>query len=452
MYLRSSIASWPDEARHDDGPGLVPSVPARRLLLLQGPVGPFFRHLAAELHARGHTIDRVRFNAGDTMFSGPLPGGGKLYDYREGAALWEDWLDAHLRATPTDAVVLFGSERPQHRTARRVAASLGIPVVAMEEGYVRPGYVTVERDANNWRSPLAGRLPPEGRPERRTPGLDLAGGSFWPMVRWAFLYFGWRNVAQRSRQSELFHKARPNHREAPRWVRNAWRRATRRDRVVPRLLGELKGRYDLVPLQVADDAQLLEAARGWDNRRLIVATIASFAAHAPADRHLVFKVHPLERGHTRDHRLVRRVAAMHGLRDRVHCIMSGPLGPITRNARGMVVINSTSGLTAIAERKPLLVLGHAIYRNPALARCGEGPRSMDPFWTDEYRGDERLARHYGAWLVREALVPGDFYRSDAMERTARNVADRALAIVAAAQEEHSAARTSERVVPFPIRA
>ena len=81
----------------------------RRVLLLQGPAGPFFQRLAVALDARGVTVDRVRFNPGDAMFCRAMPGAGQLYDYREGRDVWADWLDAHLRATPTDAVVLFGA-------------------------------------------------------------------------------------------------------------------------------------------------------------------------------------------------------------------------------------------------------------------------------------------------------------------------------------------------------
>ena len=457
----------------NDGPASASVVPfpvpaprpkGGRVLLLQGPVGPFFGRLAETFAARGLAVDRVRFNAGDAMFSrsssrfsirssrraasspeSSVPGL-RLFDYREGRALWGEWLDAHLRAHPPALIVLFGAERPQHRIARRVAAERGVPVVSLEEGYQRPGYVTVERGANNWRSPLAGQLPPERMKEPRQ--RPLSGRSFWWMVRWGFLYFGWRNLAARGRQRELFHKQRPSWHEAPLWARNAWRRIVRTDPVVPRLTGELKGRFDLVPLQVSDDAQLKAAARGWTNRRLIVAAIASFAARAPEDRHLVFKVHPLERGHTADHKVVARLAAMHGVSDRVHCIMSGQLGLITRAARGMIVINSTSGLTAISHRKPLLVLGHALYRNEALARCGEGPRSIDAFWTDDFVGDERLARHYAPWLVRNALVAGDFYDPAVMDETARNVAARALNIARRARE---AGARPEGVAPDDAR-
>jgi capsule polysaccharide modification protein KpsS len=44
-----------------------PAAP-RHALLLQGPVGPFFRRLADELCARGTAVSKVNFNPGDSLF------------------------------------------------------------------------------------------------------------------------------------------------------------------------------------------------------------------------------------------------------------------------------------------------------------------------------------------------------------------------------------------------
>ena len=41
----------------------------RNLLLLQGPMGPFFARLAAVLRTRGQTVSKVNFNGGDEWFS-----------------------------------------------------------------------------------------------------------------------------------------------------------------------------------------------------------------------------------------------------------------------------------------------------------------------------------------------------------------------------------------------
>ena len=40
----------------------------KRVLLLQGPVGPFFRRLATLLRAAGAEVHKVNFNGGDCLF------------------------------------------------------------------------------------------------------------------------------------------------------------------------------------------------------------------------------------------------------------------------------------------------------------------------------------------------------------------------------------------------
>ena len=485
-----------------------------RALLLQGPVGPFFGKLADALEAEGLGVDRVRFNSGDRLFSSPLrPAGRRVIDYREGRDAWAGWLRALMMRNEYRVVVMFGGERPAHAVAREVADSLGVPVVSLEEGYFRSGYVTVEARGNNARSPVARILPPgyrerpddagaaaeagspadatgtretpaaepvhePGREPRHEPGrepaprdpfasapepLEVRGGFYW-MCWFGFLYFGMRNLWRRGLEKELDHKHRKSWSEVVYWWRNLgrWLADVARERLgAPerrrtRLLRALDGRFDLVPLQVSDDAQLgAWSSHGWTNRRLIEAAIESFARCAPRGRHLVFKIHPLERGHTRDHLLVRLFAREWGVGDRVHTIMGGPLSDATQAARGMIVINSTSGLSALAHAKPLLVLGRAIYRHPSLARCGTGSADIDAFWTDDFVADRELRIAYRNWLVRRCLVPGDFYAPHAMRATARNVARRAIALARAAAERASRPDAGERAdivrLPAPVR-
>ena len=61
---------------------------------------------------------------------------------------WTNWLHQFLAFGDFDTIVLFGSERPAHAIARTIAAEIGIDVISSEEGYVRPGFVTVETGGN----------------------------------------------------------------------------------------------------------------------------------------------------------------------------------------------------------------------------------------------------------------------------------------------------------------
>jgi len=59
-------------------------------------------------------------------------------------AEWPACLRRLLTQHRTDCIVLFGQSRLYHRDALAVAAEAGIPVVVLEEGYFRPGFVTME--------------------------------------------------------------------------------------------------------------------------------------------------------------------------------------------------------------------------------------------------------------------------------------------------------------------
>ena len=408
-----------------------------RVLLLQGPVGPFFNHLSRAFEALGYEVDRVRFNSGDRLFT-PFARffSRRVIDYSESGESWPTWLRGVLTSNDYEMVVLFGGERPAHREAREIAKALNIPVIALEEGYVRSGYVTVERGGNNAASPLAGFVPQDGDETVKLTTSIPSRGFAW-MCWFGFLYFGMRNLWVRGHERDLFHKAkRRSWIEVARWPATlllwiAYRLRLSDDKAtIERLIRDHSRSYDLVPLQVVDDAQLGAAARGWSNRELIERTIESFATSAPEDRQLVFKVHPLERGHSRDHLLIRSLAREWGVGDRVHCLLAGPLSDLTIHSRGMIVINSTSGLSAITHGRLLLVLGDAIYRHPALARCYEDERDIDRFWTDDHAPQPRLGVRYRNWLVEHALVPGDYYDVRVTSRTARNVAERAVELAA----------------------
>ena len=114
--------------------------PFRRLLMLQGPVGPFFRLLARHLRGQGVQVWKINLNGGDAVY---FPGPNALA-YRGKLEEWRAWLQDKLRELEIDSIALFGDCRVYHSMAIEAARDAGIPVFVFEEGYVRPDYVTVE--------------------------------------------------------------------------------------------------------------------------------------------------------------------------------------------------------------------------------------------------------------------------------------------------------------------
>ena len=115
------------------------------VLLLQGPLGPFFDRLARWLKANGTQVNRVALHAGDlhdckairpVTYKGPRDG-------------WGEYVRQLIARHGVDCIVLFGQSRYYHVIAREVAAESGIAVVVLEEGYFRPGFITMELDGVN---------------------------------------------------------------------------------------------------------------------------------------------------------------------------------------------------------------------------------------------------------------------------------------------------------------
>ena len=125
--------------------------PGRRsFLFLQGMASRFFATLGQSLAARGHAVHRVNFNAGDRVFW-PLPG---AIDFRGRPDQWPDRFADILVSRKVTDVILFGDCRPLHQAAIGVARAMQVPVHVCEEGYIRPHWVTFEREGVNGHSTL----------------------------------------------------------------------------------------------------------------------------------------------------------------------------------------------------------------------------------------------------------------------------------------------------------
>ncbi|MDP2610190.1 MULTISPECIES: hypothetical protein [unclassified Oceanobacter] len=395
-----------------------------KVLLLQGPVGPFFKRLQRYLTSEGMDVNRICFNPADLLYSCRK---NRIY-FSGGFIEWRRWLRKYLHVSRPDVIILFGSERPAHRIARQLAERLGIRVLSLEEGYIRPGFVTMEEGGNNASSPLAGVTPDVFfSPQERTTEVGVPYKSFGKMSRYGAMYYGIRTFLSIGAQKQLFHRRFHWWEECFRWGRNAYRRLAGQGNnfaTIQRLLEHWDKHFFLVPLQVSADSNMQAAALGWNSMRLISSSMRSFAVTAPLNTRLVFKIHPLERGHCDYLSFIAEEAQRLGVGDRVDIIDTGSLGLLARHAAGMITINSTSGLSAIHHGIPLLVIGKAVYANPVLAVCANGQPDFDHFWTCHYVAELSIRRGYLEWLKQEALVAGDFYVEDGITQACHGIAEK----------------------------
>ena len=392
------------------------------ILLLQGPVGPFFSELESALRAAGHLVRRVAFNAGDNLFSSRVRPPTRLsLNLNE----WESWLRFELTCNPTDCIVLFGSSRPAHKIARQIAHHFNIKVLSLEEGYLRSGYVTVELDGNNQHSRLTSWRSKNHQSidAGSVPSPMAMSSSFVAMSVWGAMYYLARDVFSTASDGYLFH--RPSERVVPlawRWCGHMARRGVARiiEFSAQRDLRRKPG-YILVPLQVSNDSQIQLAARGWTTQKLVDACLNSLAK-ADAHQRVVFKLHPLERENALITRLIHRKAKSLGLKaERFAVLNSGRIGELTANSSGIVVINSTSGFSALHHNKPLLVLGDAVFRHDEIATTGNSKEDIRIFFEHRQAKASDVIEQFFDTVKSQSLLSGDFYVSAGRKEAIRNI-------------------------------
>lgn len=377
----------------------------KRVLLLQGPVGPFFWRLAKDLRQAGAQVLKVNFNAGDWLF---FPRG--AFNYRGTMEAWPAWLEALLTRQKVDVVLLFGDCRPLHRVAHGIASQHGLEIGVFEEGYVRPDYITLERFGVNGFSQLP-RTPEyyHGKPPQ-VPKKRSVGNTYWPSVGCVFGYYTFGILGKPWFWRYRHHRPLTVLEMVPA-LRSVWRKLWYRwaERgIQTQLTAGWNQRYFLVPLQVYNDAQLTVHAQWSGVEHFIEHTLQSFARHAPADTLLVFKHHPMDRGYNDYSSLIRREARQAGIEARVGYIHDQHLPTLLDHARGVVVVNSTVGLSALLHDAPTKACGNAIYDMPGLTYQG----SLDQFWraAPDAKPDHRLFVRFRNHLVASTQLNGSFYR------------------------------------------
>lgn len=388
-------------------PGGWEEFAGRRILLLQGPVGPFFRRLAGVLRQAGAVaVHKVNFNGGDLFFHVR-----DSINYRGAMETWPQRLAEIIADLRIDTVFLYGDCREIHVPVRAAAKTHGVDVWVFEEGYVRPDFVTLERSGVNSLSPLP-RDPAFYRqlPDMELPAEKPVGNTFWYAACWAFLYY-LAAILLRPWYPRYRHHRPLSVREIVPWLRSPVRKAIYRMRernIMPLLCEAASKEFFLLPLQVSSDFQVRVHSNFESVASFIEHTVASFAAHAHPDHYLAIKHHPMDRGYHSYTRLIRELADRYALQDRLLYLHDQHLPTLLDHARGVVVINSTVGLSALVHQAPLAVLGEAVYALPGL--CFQG--NLDDFWSaaETFRPDPLLYKRFRAYLIRCTQLNGSFFR------------------------------------------
>jgi capsular polysaccharide export protein len=393
----------------------------RSFLVLQGTASPFFSRLAVALRGRGHTVRRVNFCGGDLVYSGK----GTAWNFAGRPHELPGWYANVVRTESVTDVLMFGDCREVHRHMHAVSQAHGLNVHVFEEGYVRPHWFTLERHGVNGRSKLS-RDPAWYLAERHvTPHRRIALPTGYNLHERVYHDIRYRaaNAVHRMRFPHYrSHRPQNGFVEYSGLAARALRQR-RYDREAEKATHELfeTGRpFYLFPLQLSPDSQIVHHSPFDNVRQALDMVLRSFAAHAPSYSCLVVKNHPLDTGLMDYRRYVRRLADDLAISSRVRFIDAGHLPALLNHARGVVVVNSTTGISALYHKRPLVALGTAMYCMPGLT----WQHGLDSFWEGGEAPDLKLFDAFLDYVIHHTQINGDFYTRTGIEMATAGTVER----------------------------
>lgn len=380
----------------------------KKVLLLQGPVGPFFKRLAEDINSLNADIYKINFNGGDWFFYPK-----NSINFRGSIENWPRFFSDFIEKYEIEMVILFGDCRDYHRIAHSIAGEKNIEIGVFEEGYVRPDYITFERFGVNGFSLLPRKRDFYDILEVKDTiisDVNFVGNTFWYAAWYASLYYCF-SVFLRPLFRYYVHHRPLELSESVNWMKAFWRKWLYKynERGIQHtLITQNKKNYFLAPLQISTDAQIHKHSDFSSVEVFIKRIISSFSAHAPKKMLLIIKHHPLDRGYHDYSGLILRLSKDYNVSERVMYIHDQHLPTLLEHARGVVLINSTVGLSAIHHGAPLKTCGSAIYDIEGLTYQG----SLDNFWHDaeHFNLDKDLYKRFKGYVVKNKQINGNFYR------------------------------------------
>ncbi len=365
-----------------------------------GPIGIFFARFCRYLLGRGVPVTKVIFPLHEFGFPAEV-----RVPFRGDMEAWRPFLEDLIRERSIRHIFMYGDFIIPHRIAIEVAKRAGIDAFVFELGYLRPNYVSLERDRVNSRSHL-------NRPVEfyrslpcvdRLPSSVLNSGWRWRKIWKAVTFVQHSFVNYKVIESE--HKLQP--RVGYLWcqLRGEWRfwiYQLQERSLKQRLLKGLP--FFLVILQVSSDTQI---SMGSDYRGMhdfIEDVVSSFSRYAHASDHLAFKHHPRDRGYNHYGALIDLLAERFGVAGRIHYFHDGALSIFLRASRGVVTVNSTVGIQALYHAVPTKVMGRTFYNLPGLS----DQQPLDAFWACPQPSDRSLFYKFYTYMLSTTQVNGNF--------------------------------------------
>ena len=398
-------------------------------LFLQGPLGPFFSDLSLCFREKNSNCYKINFNFGDEFWE-KKESYNNSFSFKEKINEWPVFLLKKIKKYHIDTVICYGDCRSYHKIEREICLDRNIDFFALEEGYLRPDFITLEKGGVNANSPLFNQFDKSLGLEYINHNFDASGSSCDLVIGNTLLYRSYQ-AGSYYMGKFLFKSKYPNYihhrpwsemKECTSWLKGFGKKVSycHKDRAVLKYLDykvrAFKCPLFLIPLQVSEDFQI----RSHSNYKCLDVflndVIESFSKFSTADSFLLIKHHPMDRGYISYRTLIRFLSEQYGVKDRVFYGYEFPLPKLYKILKGVITINSTVGLSALLHNIPTICLGKALYNIDNLTTKVK----LDEFWGEQSPVCLSTFKIFRNFLLSKTQINGSFYKKTNI--TAKKVA------------------------------
>ena len=389
-----------------------------RILFVTSPFGQFFRTFANNLAARGHKVWRIAWDGGDFVST---PSCHRIA-FRDRERNYERFIEAAIRKHHITAIVTYNDTGERNRAAIKLAMKMGLSRYIIEHGYLRPHWITFDRDGVNGHS----TLPKEGAfYHNNSSGIETAEAFPCRMrdqVLSTIKHFGASMLLYPWLPFDTAYYGDSVFQQGVGYVSEyVWRKLHNETKAVEAIVKHRQAGKKMfaVILQKPGDAQLRVHSSYGSNNSFLREAFASFAAFAPTDSVLVVKQHPLDYGVEHTPRLFESLVKELNLEGRAYYLRKTSIDIVLDNADGFLTVNSTAGLAGVQRGLPVKCCGKAIFDMEGLTFQG----SLNAFWTEATPPDAPTVDAFIGYLTKYSQINGALYAPKGIELASRALCD-----------------------------
>ena len=377
------------------------------VLLLMGPIGTFFSRLGNYLERKQIQTYKVIFPFYEFGFKK-----NQIINFNHKIDLFEPFLIEVIKEKKIKHIFMYGDILTPHRIAidtckRLRTEGIDVSTEIFELGYLRPNYVTLEKNSVNFKSNI---------PKERSFYEHLIVSNVIPRPKYKMgirLRKIWKGITFIQHSLTNYKIVPYQHKLQPKPI-YLYYQALGLVRKYIYSLTEYKlkkniGRdrkYFLVVLQVAIDSQIIEGSKFESVEDFIKYVIKSFKNSNVKDVNLVIKHHPRDRGYNNYSKLIKEEKKKYNLNKNIIYIHDEKIANLLRNpnCKGSVIVNSSVGIQALFHNIPVKALGRAIYDIDGLT----DQKSLDEFWKDPFGPDRKLFISFYNYILQQTQINGNF--------------------------------------------